>query len=1109
MARGYKRKVYADEDDLNDGSHSDDSAEGYVPPLPTNRVSYIPHQSVTVMAAGRARSSKSLIATPASPTKKILGGPKTSRAPPPQAPDPGPDASQDWDGDFADFDAEYGPGLQKPPRALRDSDNPHAQWARDDREEFLDELVRHDGRGDYVHQAVCAGVQCEAPRPVYRCYDCFHPCLYCEACVKAMHEQMPLHHLERWNGRSMERCTLRSLGVRIQLGHPPGVPCPNPERAWGDDFVIISSRSIDAVGLDYCNCATAKPKHLQLLRMRLYPATTTNPRSAATFAVLRRFAHMTFESKCSGYEFYNSLVHETNNTGLDPSRERYDEFLRMTRQWQHLMLLKRGGRAHDPGDDRINTTKPGELALLCPACPQPGKNLPADWEKVPFEKAFIFALFLALDANFRLQRKDVSTEERDPGLSQGWAFFGEVTKYMDHLARHWDQQQERSTCVAHDAVDKPDREALGTASSGIATVDCARHNMKRPNGVGDLQKGERYLNMDYIFFTSLVGIFIWRMFVSYDIACQWYKNLSERMRIFDPDVQFKQDEKHVVFLVPKFHLPAHIEQCNIDFSFNLTPGVGRTDGEAPERGWADANRLSNSTRVSGPGARRDTLDAHFQYSNWKKIVKLGAVLLDKLQKAVPLMLDTREAWVDVEASFPPIVIQTWTAMAVAWEADNARPNPFASEVKRDDLRAVRLKLAEVAAADVDHERVRGDMHETEMLSMALKLEVSQRALATHMAQIGLHETADQGRRRIERETKLRRKIDAWIAVQELFMPDVAILRARDEAERKRVGATQPVPGLKAQDMKLWLPSAVGTRVHCDHTLREYEFQLRHGQAVLALDTIRNELLLLRTHEYQYRNRMHGVKAKLRSRTRTDDIQSRINSAAEEYRVARAALVNLSAVLKRKGWEQYLKPLKEQDVRGRPSAVFGDDERRGKNKGRKKTKKARLDLEGAAGAETPTEPKQMSWIWLSEGTTGTAEDVVESEPLRIEWAKTRAKAMRYAEEVDLLEEEMRRVLQFMDWRADWWMALVGLRAGKQDEALREGHEAYAVRQAGYMRGIRDRFAAQWKDTAKFIADARERYAEMKGDDLAPEGEGGGDDEDEEGEEEEEEGEEEEP
>ncbi|KAJ7814290.1 hypothetical protein B0H14DRAFT_2376079 [Mycena olivaceomarginata] len=178
--------------------------------------------------------------------------------------------------------------------------------------------------------------------------------------------------------------------------------------------------------------------------MRLYPATGTNPRSAASFASLRRFAHMTLESKCSAYEFYNSLARETNNTGLEPSRERYNEFLRMTRQWQHLMLLKRAGRAHDLCDDRIGATKLGECALLCPACPRPGKNLPPDWEKAPFEKGFLYALFVALDANFRLKRKDVSSEEKDPGLMNGWGFFGEVKKYMAHLDEHWGQVQEVS-----------------------------------------------------------------------------------------------------------------------------------------------------------------------------------------------------------------------------------------------------------------------------------------------------------------------------------------------------------------------------------------------------------------------------------------------------------------------------------------------------------------------------------------------------------------------------------------------------------------------------------------------------------------------------------------
>ncbi|KAJ7940113.1 hypothetical protein B0H13DRAFT_1496093, partial [Mycena leptocephala] len=66
-------------------------------------------------------------------------------------------------------------------------------------------------------------------------------------------------------------------------------------------------------------------------------------------------------------------------------------------------------------------------------------------------------------------------------------------------------------------------------ASGPATVDCARHNMKRPNAVGDLLLSERYLNVDYLFFMSLFGSILLTLFVSYDIACQWYKNIWERM----------------------------------------------------------------------------------------------------------------------------------------------------------------------------------------------------------------------------------------------------------------------------------------------------------------------------------------------------------------------------------------------------------------------------------------------------------------------------------------------------------------------------------------------------------------------------------------------------
>jgi len=92
-----------------------------------------------------------------------------------------------------------------------------------------------------------------------------------------------------------------------------------------------------------------------------------------------------------------------------------------------------------------------------------------------------------------------------------------------------------------------------------------------------------------------------------------------------PSVQPNLHNRDVTFLVPKFHLPAHIASCQWAFSFNWTKGVGRTDGEEPERGWANINAAASSTKDMGPGHRRDTLDDYFGDWNWKKLVKLGVL----------------------------------------------------------------------------------------------------------------------------------------------------------------------------------------------------------------------------------------------------------------------------------------------------------------------------------------------------------------------------------------------------------------------------------------------------------------------------------------------------
>jgi hypothetical protein len=175
------------------------------------------------------------------------------------------------------------------------------------------------------------------------------------------------------------------------------------------------------------------------------------------------------------------------------------------------------------------------------------------------------------------------------------------------------------------------------------------------------------------------------------------------MKTYPHSIQLnRHGELVVVFLVPKFHLPAHTEKCQKQFSFNLTPHVGRTDGEAPERGWANSNPLSSSTKEMGPGSRRDTLDDHFGDWNYKKVIGLGksigrvcllvvhilfagASLLRRAKTAVAEAHDQTLAFQEFESSLDDEDsrdLDRWKLEVRAWEADNGLPNPFVSRVSR-------------------------------------------------------------------------------------------------------------------------------------------------------------------------------------------------------------------------------------------------------------------------------------------------------------------------------------------------------------------------------------------------------------------------------------------
>ncbi|KAF9492173.1 hypothetical protein BDN71DRAFT_1433390 [Pleurotus eryngii] len=239
--------------------------------------------------------------------------------------------------------------------------------------------------------------------------------------------------------------------------------------------------------------------------------------------------------------------------------DQYEPFIRMMREWWHLHFLKCSGRMNDP--EGPAGTGQGELALKCPVCPHPKINLPHDWEKAPPQTSRLYTLFVGIDANFRLKRKDVSSDCANPGLRRGWSYFVEEGKYQDYL-KTCKEPVQKSTCNAHKAVNDADK----------------------------------YLVMDYLFFSSIA-------------------NTPHKWLMLAPLL-----EREVTFLVLKFHLPAHIMVCQSSFSFNYTCGVGQTDREAPEPGWDFLNPAAGQTKEMGPGAHHELLEDLMGNRNWKKTV---------------------------------------------------------------------------------------------------------------------------------------------------------------------------------------------------------------------------------------------------------------------------------------------------------------------------------------------------------------------------------------------------------------------------------------------------------------------------------------------------------
>ncbi|KAJ7756133.1 hypothetical protein B0H14DRAFT_2635188 [Mycena olivaceomarginata] len=486
------------------------------------------------------------------------------------------------------------PADSRPPRKRKwyaTTDNNLRHWVANYRDEYLHVLVTREGL--LGEESSCS---CGQPAS-YWCSDCFDAEMFCCECLLEGHRLRPLCRIEAWNGTFFNRQDLRQLGLQSH---------------WE-----------------------------QLLSHGWYPATPDNPQSAITIAALKLFHAVSLQGKTTTYHFFNALAKITDNTGSNTFKSRYQLALQVVRQWRNLRALKHGGMGNDP-DRRMAETRDGELAVDCLACPKAGVNLPKGWEKAPVELRFLYCIFFAIDACFRLKRKKISSWLADPSIQDGWVYFTRSGPYMEFVET-LGEQKEMSTCTGLAALDHANTKyAQGYAATSCGMITCGRHEVVCKNGVGDLQAGEKYGNMDYIVAST------WRhlrdllfFLLSYDIMCQWSKNL--------PDM------------------------------------------EEIERIWSSSGLMGVSMREMGLGSRQDTLDDFWHYWNWNKVVGMGKTLWTRLLAARKELARQEEGLEEFTAA-QEAEAPAWKQMVDNFEAGVSEANPYLLPHTGPTLRDVELEL---------------------------------------------------------------------------------------------------------------------------------------------------------------------------------------------------------------------------------------------------------------------------------------------------------------------------------------------------------------------------------------------------------------------------------
>jgi hypothetical protein len=209
---------------------------------------------------------------------------------------------------------------------------------------------------------------------------------------------------------------------------------------------VVHCNGLHHIAMISCTCRGGDDPSLDLIAAQLLPASFKRIKTLFTAQVLDMYRLSNLELKASAYQFYQLLRRLTKPMAPAEVINLYREFRRMSRIWRWMKKLKWAGRVGNVAP--VSAVGAGELAIYCPACPQPGINIPDDWKDDTARHVsplcidiilmavlrWVYKRIFVADGNFKADHVRQKNAAGDVWLCEGTGMMPHNDDYMAFLA---------------------------------------------------------------------------------------------------------------------------------------------------------------------------------------------------------------------------------------------------------------------------------------------------------------------------------------------------------------------------------------------------------------------------------------------------------------------------------------------------------------------------------------------------------------------------------------------------------------------------------------------------------------------------------------------------